>query len=150
MSNTSQFSLANRKHFADLLNDKPSSLRQRARDRFDAQHQQLYEKLFLESAEKNGATVIHDQINEAKEKISELKSRLNELGFRLDYEGDLETNTAALGLLIDDLIEKRIAKDIGIARDIDARFDSVTMAVMTATSLQEAQQLLKSVQELSK
>lgn len=146
MGNTSQFSLANRKHFADLLADRPASLRQRARERFNERHKELYDRYFQESAERNGAFKIYDQITELKSKLVSLEAHLAELGFDLDYSGDLEVNSDNGGKLIDDVIEKRIEKEIGVSRDIDARFDSVAMAVMTVATLTEAQELLKSVQ----
>jgi hypothetical protein len=147
MSNTSPFSLANRKQFADMLADRPNSLRQRARERFNAKRHELYESLLREYADKKGAPTIMRQIVSAKEEIELLKSGLNRLGFDLDYEDDLRLHGGSSNP-IDKLIDKRIEKELGVYADIDARFDSVAMAMMTVATLEDAQKLLKSVSDV--
>ena len=147
MSNTSQLSLANRKQLADLLTDKYESLRSKIKQKWDAKHDALYETFVRDHAEKKSALPVLKQIDDAQRKWNQLTLELKQLGFELRDDGSLrlcyeDTNPT------DKVIESRIEKEIGSRRDIDARFDSAHLAMMTVETLQDAQKLLKSVQEV--
>jgi hypothetical protein len=49
---------------------------------------------------------------------------------------------------ISNIIDERVKKDIGTVEDIKARFDSVQVAMMTVSTLEDAEKLLKSVSEI--
>lgn len=146
MDKTSQFSLANRKQLADLLTDKYEGLRYKAKQNFRRKRDELRDALIEEYAEKKGATPAVKQIEAAQRKIHELTSELSQLGFEVcgsglrlcdEYRNPLE-NT----------IRERLKKDIGTEDDIDARFDSAQLAMMTVATLEDAEKLLKSVSEV--
>lgn len=141
--NTNQFSLANRKQLADMLADKYDSLRSKAKNKLREKHQALYSKLLDESAEKKGALKFVEQIKVARQKISDLEDELLKLGFQENH-GDLYTN-GDVGNTLRKSIEARVDKELGTSDGIDARFDSIQLAMMTVASLEDADKLLKSV-----
>lgn len=141
--NTNQFSLANRKQLADILADKYDSLRSKAKNKLREKHQALYSKLLDESAEKKGALKFVEQIKVARQKISDLEHELLMLGFQENH-GDLYTN-GDVGNTLRRSIEARVDKELGTSDGIDARFDSLQLAMMTVASLEDADKLLKSV-----
>ena len=141
--NTNQFSLANRKQLADILADKYDSLRSKAKNKLREKHQALYSKLLDESAEKKGALKFVEQIKVAREKISDLEDELLKLGFQENH-GDLYTN-GDVGNTLRRSIEARVDKELGTSDAIDARFDSIQLAMMSVASLEDADKLLKSV-----
>lgn len=138
--------MANRKHFADMLDDGYAGLRQKAKRRLREKAEVLRESLIKEHAEKNGASAVLKQLDEADRKRTELIVELKQLGFERADHGlelfDRDTNP------LDAVIEKRIEKELGSERDIDARFDSAQLAMLTVSTLQDAHQLLKSVQDV--
>jgi hypothetical protein len=148
MSNTTQFSLANRKHLADMLADRYDGLRSKIKRQWSDKHDALYDGFLSESADKKGASPVLKQIDAAQRKLAELTLELKQLGFELrEHDGALRLYDESSNPL-DAVIEERIKKEIGSQRDIDARFDSAQVAMMTVATLQDAQQLLKSVQEV--
>lgn len=147
MSNTSQLSLANRKQLADLLADKYDSLRSTIKHKWDDKHDSLYETYLREHAEKKGVLPILKQVDDAQRKWNQLTLELKQLGFELRDDGSLRLSHSDADP-IDKVIEAKIQKEIGTRRDIDARFDSAHLAMMTVETLQDAQKLLKSVQEV--
>ena len=146
MSDTSQFSLANRKHLADVLADRYDGLRRKAKDRFREKAEELRGTLLKEHAEKKGANPTLKQIDVAERKINELTAELKQLGFYLDVNDGLRLYGDANPL--DKIIDAEIKKTIGTERDIDARFDSAQVAMMTVATLQDAHALLESVQKI--
>lgn len=144
MQNVSNLSSTSRKELADLLGHKEGSLRNRATSRFREQRQELYDALLNEYAEKKGALKLASQIASAEDRINEWKAELSTLGFRLDYQGELVLRDSCDNP-IDKTIEERIKKELGTAYDIEARFDSVQLALMTVATLEDAEKLLKSV-----
>jgi hypothetical protein len=147
MDNKNQFSLANRKQLADVLGTKEGGLRSRAKGRFHERRRSLYESFLNEHAERKGAGRLLKEIQAAKERIEEWEAELSTLGFDLDYSGELELQSGSRNP-IDKLIYDRIEKEIGVSEDIDARFDSAQIAMMTIASLEDAEKLLKSVSEI--
>jgi hypothetical protein len=146
MNTNPQLSLANRKELADMLADKYESLRSKAKSKFHDKRNVLRESLIKEYAEKNGAIKLIAQIELGREKIHELEDELSTLGFESDHTG-LSLSGGSRNPLYN-VIDERIVKDIGVVGDIDARFDSAQLAMMTVASLQDAEKLLKSVTEL--
>ena len=146
MSNTTQFSLANRKHLADMLADKYDGLRSKVKRQWRDKRDVLRESLIKDHAEKKGASPILKQVDAAQRKLHEMTLELRQLGFELCDSGLqlAEENTNPL----DKIIDSEIKKAIGTENDIDARFDSAQVAMMTVATLLDAQQLLKSVQEV--
>lgn len=143
MTTNPQLSLANRKELADMLADKYESLRSKAKSKFHDTRNALRESLIREYAEKNGAMKLIAQIEVSRAKNQELEDELSTLGFETDHTGVALSRGSRnpLGKIIDE----RIKKDIGCVEDIDARFDSAQLAMMTVASLQDAEKLLKSV-----
>jgi len=146
MTNNSQFSLANRKHLADLLADKYDSLRYKARQSFNRKAEALRTAIIGELAEKKGALGVVRKIEVAQESIKDLTAELSELGFEL-YSGDLRLRDRGSNPF-NKIIATRVEKEIGSEDDINARFDSAQLAMMTIASLEDAQKLLKSVSEI--
>jgi hypothetical protein len=144
--NTSQFSLANRKQLADVLSDKYEGLRYKAKQKFDQKAKTLRRSIIEEFAEKRGAQAVVRQIEAGQKKLRELSVELENLGFDLTY-GDLRLHDQRSNPL-DDIIDKRVEKEIGSNADIDARFDSAQLAMMTVASLEDADKLLKSVSSI--
>lgn len=142
----SQFSLANRKQLADLLADKYDSLRSKAKSKLREKRQRVYQSLVNEYAEKKGALKIVEQIKVARQRIADLEDELHKLGFEERY-GSLSTFGTA-GSSLDTSINARVDKELGTSDDIDARFDSTQIAMMTVASLEDAEKLLKSVSEI--
>jgi hypothetical protein len=144
--NNSQFSLANRKQLADLLDNRYDGLRYRAREKRATRANALRKSLIEEYGEKKGATAVARQIEASNRKIQELSIELKQLGFEYDESGlqlfDDRSNP------LDDIIDKRVEKEMGSRADIDARFDSAQIAMMTVASLEDAEKLLKSVSEI--
>jgi len=144
MKNTPQFSLANRKHLADLLADKYDGLRSKVKRQWRDKRDALRDSLIKDHAEKKGALPVLKQIDVAQRKFNELTTELKQLGFELHDDGlhlyGEDSNP------LDKIIDNEIKKQIGIERDIDARFDATQLAMMTIATLQDAQQLLKAVQ----
>lgn len=141
--NTNQFSLANRKQLADMLKDKPDGLRHRAKTRFAAKVEALKTSLVKEYAEKKGASSIVKQLEAGRAKVEELETALQALGFELSC-GELRLYDRYSNPL-DDLIDARVERELGSCADIDARFDSAQIAMMTVATLEDADKLLKSV-----
>lgn len=142
----SDFSLANRKQLADLLGDKYEGLRYKAKQKLHERAAKLRKSLIVEHAEKKGATSIVKQIDVMENRIKELTLELKQLGFEMCY-GDLRLFEESSNPL-DDIIDGKVKKDIGVESDIDARFDSAQIAMMTVTSLSDAEKLLRSVSEV--
>lgn len=147
MNNISNLSSTSRKELADLLGHKDGSLRNRATARFRDQRRELYAALLNEYAEKKGAAKLAGQIATAEERINEWKAELSTVGFRIDYEGEMVLRESSTNPL-DKLIEDRIKKELGTENDIEARFDSVQLALMTVATLEDAEKLLKSVSSI--
>jgi hypothetical protein len=147
MNNVSNLSSTSRKELADLLGHKDGSLRNRATARFRDQRRELYAALLNEYAEKKGAAKLAGQIATAEERINEWKAELSTVGFRIDYEGEMVLRESSTNPL-DKLIEDRIKKELGTENDIEARFDSVQLALMTVATLEDAEKLLKSVSSI--
>lgn len=147
MKTDSNFSLANRKQLADMLDDRYDGLRYKAKQRFRNKVDGLREALILEYAEKKGAAKLASQIDIARGKILELSVDINHLGFDYDSDGDLTLNGGSSNPL-DKIIDGRIEKEIGTCDAIEARFESAQIAMMTVASLEDAEKLLKSVSEI--
>jgi hypothetical protein len=143
MQNVSNLSSTSRKELADLLGHKEGSLRNRATSRFREQRQDFYDALLNEYAEKKGALKLANQIASAQDQINEWKAELSTVGFSLGYDGELELRDSCGPL--EHLIQDRIKKEPGTQNDIEARFDSVQLALMTVATLEDAEKLLKSV-----
>lgn len=144
--NTNQFSLPNRKQLADLLGDKYDGLRSKAKVKLREKNQTLYRTYLSESAEKKGALKFVEQIKVARQKLSDLEDELLKLGFQENH-GDLYTSGDA-GAILRKSIEARIERELGTSDQIDARFDSLQIAMMTVASLEDAEKLLKSVSSI--
>ena len=141
--NTNPFSLANRKQLADMLADKYDSLRGKAKSKLREKRQALCGTFLNESAEKKGALKFVEQIKVARQRVADLTDELRKLGFEERY-GSLST-TGDVGTALCKNIEARVDKELGTSDDIDARFDSTQIAMMTVASLEDAEKLLKSV-----
>ena len=89
--NNSQFSLANRKQLADMLDDRYDGLRSKAKRKFQQKCQTLRQSLIKEYAEKKGATKLAVLIEAAESKLKEQKAELSQLGFQL-HGGALDLN----------------------------------------------------------
>lgn len=141
--NNSNLSLANRKQLADMLNDRYDGIRYRAKQQWKEKARELRHALIEEYAEKKGASAVVRQIEAANKKLQELSLELKQLGFEVDR--------GSLGLFdersnpLDDIIDKRVEKDLGSLADIDARFESAQLAMMTVPTLEDARKLLESV-----
>jgi hypothetical protein len=142
--NTSQFSLANRKQLADMLGNDYHSLRSRAKDKLREKRQELFDSLVKEYAEKKGALKVKAQIDATREKLEEQQQELKLLGFFFYDDGQLRLAGDA-GTVLTKTINARLDKEIGTSDEIDVRFNSVQIAMMTVASLEDADTLLKSV-----
>jgi hypothetical protein len=145
--NTSQFSLANRKHLADLLADKSDSLRSRVKDKLHDKRRDRRNSLIKEYAQQKGAFKVLAVIKTAKERLHELTDELTQLGFEFDDDDDVSLNGDA-GQTLAEVIEKVVDKEFGTVDDVDARFDSAQIAMMTVASLEDAEKILKSVSSI--
>jgi hypothetical protein len=143
MNTNSQLTLANRKQLADLLSDRYDSLRYRTKQKFQQTEEKLRESFIRELADKNGASKVIAQITATKNELEELEDELHVLGFDLDDDG-LSLRQGSDSPLYKS-IEKRVEKELGTTADIDARFDSTMVAMMTVATLADAEKLLKSV-----
>jgi hypothetical protein len=146
MNTDSNFSLANRKELADMLADKYESLRSKAKGRYFEKAKVLRQSIIQELAEKTVAPKINTQISTMRSKIIELRDELSQLGFENDSEHLILSGGSSNPLW--DVVEKRIKDDLGSPDDIDARFDSAQLAMLTVASLEDADKLLKSVSTL--
>ncbi len=144
--NTSPFSLANRKQLADMLKSDYEGLRYKAKRRLQERRTSLEKSIIKEYAEKRGALKLIALIQAAQTKLKNQERDLTELGFRTD-DGDVVFTYNGRDLYAKSL-EERLDKEIGTCNDIDARFDSVQLAMMTVASLEDAEKLLKSVSEV--
>lgn len=145
--NNSQFSLANRKQLADMLGSDYHSLRTRAKGRLQEKRTEFFNSLVKEFAEKKGALKVKAQIDATKEKLKEQQQELTLLGFYFYDDGDLRL-TGDAGTSLTKTINGRVDKEVGTLDAVDARFNSVQLAMMTVASLEDAEKLLKSVSEI--
>jgi hypothetical protein len=145
--NTNQFSLANRKQPADMLGRNYDSLRSKAKDTLRDKREALLESLIKEHAEKKGAFKALALIKAARAKLKEQERELSQLGFSFydDDDDDVRRAGGDAGRTLRKLIEAQIDKELGTSNDIDARFDSIQVAMMTVASLEDADKILKSV-----
>jgi hypothetical protein len=146
MNKDSQFTLANRKQLTDMLADNYNTLRQKTKDKYWKNEGELRKTFINDHAEKNGAAKLKEQIVSAEQKIEQLKAQLCLLGFSYDEDGLALSGDDTLPIA--KAINARIVKQLGTVRDIDARFDSAMVAMMTIATLADAEKLLKSVTEL--
>jgi hypothetical protein len=146
MKTDSNLSLANRKQLADLLGTQYNGLRQKAKDRYYERSNDLRNSLVDEIAEKKGALKLGVQIRVGELAIDELKEELSALGFLYD-DGDVRLETRRSNLL-NKTVDERVKKELGSPDDIDARFDSSQIAMMTVATLEDAEKLLKSVSSI--
>jgi len=109
--------------------------------------QALEQSIVEEFAEKKGAWKLADQIRAGREKIKEQEEELSLLGFHLDSDDDVVLDYKN-GQLLRKTITARLDKDLGTEDDIDARFDSAKLAMLTVASLEDAEKLLKSVSSI--
>jgi hypothetical protein len=140
MSNTQQLSSVHRKQFIDLLEE----LRSRARELFDQRYHDFRDKLLRDYASQKGASTLKSSLIDAERQIAEIKTELNDLGFNVNYRGELElwgthASTVARSM------EEDIKKEIGSLFELHDRFDSVKLALMTVSTSEEANSLLKSL-----
>jgi hypothetical protein len=130
-----------------MLGNKPDSMREKAKQRFREKREALYDSLFNEYARQRGAFKIMEQIDLAEQNIEERKRALAAIGFHIgNYDDRLHLDDK--DTVVEDLIEKKVVKELGREHDIDARFDSVQIAIMTVATPEEAEKLMKSVSEL--
>jgi hypothetical protein len=87
------------------------------------------------------------QIVAVNEKLKALEDELLTLGYTLDRDDDLDLAGNA-GQSLRKIIDARVDKELGTPDDIDARFDSTQLAMMTVASLEDAEKLLKSVSSI--
>jgi hypothetical protein len=140
--NTSNLSLASRKSLADMLNDRYDGFRYTAKRKWGEKADLLRKSVLEDFAEKKGATTVLRQIEAGSKKLQDLKLELQQLGFEL-YGDRLRTCGSSNGL--DKLVEQRVEKEIGSCADIDARFESAQIAMMTVPTLEDARKLFESV-----
>ena len=133
MQNNSNFTLANRKHLADMLDPGYHSLRERAKDHLKRKRSSLAQTIIREFAEKKGVLKVKVQIDATRERLNEQERELTQLGFDFDSDGDM----SLVGSAGDPL-----------RKILDARFDSLQVAMMTVPTLEDADKLLKSVSEV--
>ncbi len=149
--NTNQFSLANRKQRADVVgNSDYNGLRSRLKRTLTEKRDALRESLIKDHAQKKGAFKALALINAAKAKIKEQEHDLALLGFSF-YDGDEDDVRIAggdAGRTLRKVIDEQVAKELGTLDDLEARFDSVQVAMMTVATLEDADKLLKSVSTL--
>jgi hypothetical protein len=145
MDKASAFSLANRKQLADLLNPY-NSLRQNAHERYRAKYREVEQLLLHDYLEEKVGSQLLAEIIDAQQELDVQKEKISALGLDLDGEG-LSINYG-LPASAKEAIEQQVERRIGKRRDIDARFDSVQLAMMTIATLEDAEKLLKSVSEL--
>src|SRR5450631_1082657 len=146
--NTNQFSLANRKQLADVVgNSDYNGLRTRVKRTLVEKRDALRESLIKQYAEKKGAFKALVLITAAKEKLKEQEKDLAKLGFVFydDDDNDVRIAGGDAGRALRELIDEQVDKEVGTVDDLEARFDSLQLAMMTVASLEDADKLLKSV-----
>jgi hypothetical protein len=137
--NNTQISLAERKHFASLLAD---SLRTKEKRHFFDNSRILRDAFIAELVEEKGAAKIGEQIKATELKLQELNDQLSNLGFEFNRDEVRLASYSPLEKIVDD----RIKKEIGTSEDVDARFDSAQLAMLTVATMADAEKLLRSVQ----
>jgi hypothetical protein len=151
LMNTNQFSLANRKQLADVVgNGDYNGLRSRVKRTLTEKRDTLKESLIKQYAEKKGAFKALALITAAKEKLKEQEKDLAKLGFVFydDDDEDVRIANGDAGRILRKLIDEQVDKEVGTLDDLEARFDSVQVAMMTVASLEDADKLLKSVSSI--
>lgn len=149
--NTNQFSLANRKQLADVVgNSDYNGLRSRVKRTLSEKRDELRDSLVKEYAQKKGAYKAFALIMAAKKKLEEQEKELSKLGFVFydDDEEDVRIAGGDAGRALRKLIDDQVDKEVGTLGDLEARFDSVQVAMMTVVTLEEADKLLKSVSSI--
>jgi len=140
--NTNQFSLANRKHLADMLGNQYDGMRWKAVRKFREQREKLQNALVKEYAGKSGVMKLVSQLEAAEKKCQDLSKDISKLHFSHNSDGSLQV---VCHTPLDKTIDARIEKEIGSVAEVEARFDSAQIAMMTVASLEDADKLLKSV-----
>jgi len=147
MSNTSQFSLANRRQLVDYLASNYSGLRQKVKRDWQLKHDNLFNQLSDQYAEETGARKICDTLDNLNRQVRVLADKLNTLGF--DYEAGLLSISNGRNSLRK-TIEQDIEKQIGDLNDIDYEFDKAQTEMQTVPTLQDADKILKALCTLVK
>lgn len=143
--NTSNFSAAARKHMVEELKQHGPLWLKAINKHHDAKM-----KLFQSVVEKHATAKCGGQWLEefaaTKLELEEMESALHTAGF--------DTNRTRLILHrnapdeLEQAITNEIEEQIGSVRDITERFDNARMAMITAQNLDDAEKILKSIQDL--
>jgi len=144
MNNTSTFSSANRKQLADLLK-KYGTMRDRAYDNYHSKYQDIQQSVLSDYAEEQKGVQLVSEIAAAQEELDSLKESLSGIGLELDGKALSISWSAPKSL--NERIEQQIERSIGKKSDIDTRFDKAQVAILTASTLEDAQQIMKSVSD---
>ena len=147
MTTDSNLSLANRKQLADLLK-KYEPLHEKAREKYRARRGELQQSLLHQYLVDVEGSQFVAELAAAEKSIDTIEERLNLLGLELDG-GELSLSWGAQQSL-KDRINKSLTRAIGDENDIDARFDSARLALMTVPTLEDAKKIIDSVSELTK
>jgi hypothetical protein len=145
MNTTSTISLAYRKQLADLLK-KYGPLREQADALYQTKYQKAEQSLLKDYFEEKKGKQAMSKITAIQAELDLLKEGLSTIGIELD--GD----SLSIGWGAPDSLKRRIREQIeqqiGKRSDIEARFESARLAVMTVPTLEDAQKILESVSEL--
>jgi hypothetical protein len=145
--NESNLTLANRKQIADLLKQY-GSLHEQAVDKYRSKYRELEQSALHEFAEgKLGAQFV-SELAAAIEEVGGFEDSLASIGLERD-DTTLSIGWNAPGTLKAS-INSKIERNIGSRRDIDARFDSARIAMMTVPTLEDAKKIIDSLSELAK
>ena len=144
MNNASTFSSANRKQLADLLK-KYGTMRDRAYDNYHSKYQDIQQSVLGDYVEEQKGVQLVSEIAAAQEELDSLKESLSGIGLELD--GKVLSISWSAPKSLNERIEQQIERSIGKKSDIDERFDRAQVAILTASTLEDAQQIMKSVSD---
>ena len=147
MKTDSNLSLANRKQLADMLDTGYQSLRDRVKNQLREKRDTLAKSLIRDFAKKKGALKIKAQVDLTRERLNEQERDLSQMGFYFDSDGDVRL-TGSAGAALSKIVDDRLDKELGTLEAIDARFNSLQVAMMTVPTLEDAEKLFKSVSEI--
>jgi hypothetical protein len=134
---------------ADMVSNKPMSLRSKIKDLWRTRKDELEATLLQEFAEKRGANAVLQRLLVAKEQMSNCHDELTRLGFTTDYRDQkLELYDMRSNPLVE-LMWKQVKAHIGTLDDIDIAFNEAQMKMMSAETMEEAKNILESLPSLN-
>ena len=143
MNTQSNLSLANRKQLADIVGDNYNGLRSKAKHQYSERAEMLRNQFVSEYAKKEGAAAMLKEISTLQAQLDAKQTLLRAKGLCV-LRGEFRLHDDAPDS-VEELINKQVEEKIGTRGDIDKRFDSAQVKLLTIGTLEDARTLIESL-----